>query len=392
MQMALRLAKRGISSIEPNPAVGAIVVKANQIIGRGYHKNFGGPHAEINALEDCRSLGVKPNGATMYVTLEPCCHYGKTPPCTEALIAAGLAKVVVAMVDPSDHAGGKGIEQLRQAGIEVQTGICEIEARLLNAPFVKYTTTGRCWVTLKWAQSLDGKLSWSEQNGERRWISNELSRRDAHKLRRRAQAILVGINTVITDDPLLTARPSRGRKATRIVMDSFLRTPLSCQLLATVESSPVIVFTSLRAIETNPRAAEEITSKGAELLSYPDMHGRSNLYFLLDELSRRGFTQLLVEGGPTILSSFLKENLADEVVVYIAPRILGAQGHAEIPGRLVELVQSVGLHHVDVGRFGDDVRLSGLTEKALSEITIEPSTATAAVSSLEGITEVTIDE
>ncbi len=392
MQMALRLAKRGISSVEPNPAVGAIIVKANQIIGRGYHKSFGGPHAEINALEDCRNLGVKPNGATMYVTLEPCCHHGKTPPCTEALISAGLAKVVVAMVDPSDHANGKGIEQLRQAGIEVQTGICETEARLLNAPFVKYTRTGRCWVTLKWAQSLDGKLSWAEQSGEQRWISNELSRRDAHKLRRRAQAILVGINTVITDDPLLTARPARGRKATRIVMDSFLRIPLGCQLLATVQSNPVIVFTSQRAIETNPRAAEEITRQGAELLGYPDMHGRSNLYFLLDELSRRGVTQLLVEGGPTVLSSFLKENLADEIVVYIAPRILGAQGRAEIPGRLTELAQSMGLHCVDVGRFGDDVRLSGLTEKALSEMTIEPSTVTAALSSLGDVTEVTINE
>ena len=392
MQMALRLAKRGISSVEPNPAVGAIIVKANQIIGRGYHKNFGGPHAEINALEDCRSLGVKPSGATMYVTLEPCCHYGKTPPCTEALISAGLAKVVVAMVDPSDHANGKGIEQLRQAGIEVQTGICETEAKLLNAPFIKYTTTGRCWVTLKWAQSLDGKLSWAEQSGEQRWISNELSRRDAHKLRRRAQAILVGINTVITDDPLLTARPARGRKATRIVMDSFLRIPLSCQLLATAESNPVIVFASQRAIETNPRAAEEITMKGAELLGYPDMHDRSNLYFLLDELSRRGVTQLLVEGGPTVLSSFLRENLADEIVVYIAPRILGAQGRAEITGRLAALAQSMGLHCVDVGRFGNDVRLSGLTEKTLNEITVESSAVVPALSSLGDVTEVTIDE
>lgn len=389
MQMALSLAKRGISSVEPNPAVGAIIVKANQIIGRGYHKNFGGPHAEINALEDCQGLGVKPSGATMYVTLEPCCHYGKTPPCTEALIAAGLAKVVVAMIDPSDHANGKGIEQLRQAGIEVQTGICETEARLLNAPFVKYTTTGRCWVTLKWAQSLDGKLGWAEPSGERRWISNELSRRDAHKLRRRAQAILVGINTVIADDPLLTARPARGRKPVRIVMDSFLRIPLSCQLLATAQSSPVIVFSSQHAIETNSRAAEEITRKGAELLGYPDMHGRSNLYFLLDELSRRGINQLLVEGGPTVLSSFLKENLADEIMVYIAPRILGAQGRAEITGRMAELAQSMSLHCVDVARFGDDVRLSGLTEKALSEITVEPAAAIPALSSLGDLT---IDE
>ncbi len=391
MQMALRLARRGISSVEPNPAVGAVIVKANQIIGRGYHKNFGGPHAEINALEDCQSLGVKPNGATMYVTLEPCSHYGKTPPCTEALISAGLAKVFVAMIDPTDHANGKGIEQLRDAGIEVQTGLCETEAKLLNAPFVKYATTGRSWVTLKWAQSLDGKLSWAEQSAGRRWISNELSRRDAHKLRRRAQAILVGINTVIADDPLLTARPARGKKTTRIVMDSFLRIPLDCQLLATVESSPVIVFTNRRSIEINAWAAEEITKKGAKLLGYPDMHGRSNLYFLLDELSRRGIAQLLVEGGPTLLSSFLKENLADEIVIYIAPRILGAQGRAEIAGRLAELAQSVGLHHVDVGRFGNDVRLSGLTERALSEIAVE-SSGSGATPMLSSLGDVCVDE
>jgi diaminohydroxyphosphoribosylaminopyrimidine deaminase / 5-amino-6-(5-phosphoribosylamino)uracil reductase len=370
MQMALRLARRGISSVEPNPAVGAVIVKANQIIGRGYHMKFGGPHAEINAIEDCQSLGVKPHGATMYVTLEPCSHYGKTSPCTQALISAGMAKIFVAMIDPSDHANGKGIEQLRQAGIEVETGLCETEARLLNAPFVKYATTGKCWVTLKWAQSLDGKLSWAKQGGGRRWISGELSRRDAHRLRRRAQAILVGVNTVIADDPLLTARPSRGTRAARIVMDSFLRIPLGCQLLATVDSSPVIVYTNRRALATNRVAAEEIADRGAELLGYPDMQSRSNLHFLLDELSRRGIAQLLVEGGPTVLSSFVKENLADEIVVYIAPKILGAQGGVEIAGRLAELAECVGLYHVDVGRFGDDVRLSGLTEQAFSEITL----------------------
>lgn len=386
MQMALRLARRGIGSVEPNPAVGAVIVKANQIIGRGYHKSFGGPHAEINALRDCQSLGVKPSGATMYVTLEPCSHYGKTPPCTEALISAGLAKVSVAMIDPSNHASGKGLEQLRRAGIEVEAGVCETEARLLNAPFVKYTTTGRCWVTLKWAQSLDGKLAWTGNGDEKRWLSNELSRRDAHRLRRRAQAMLVGINTVIADDPLLTARPSRGKKVARIVLDSFLKIPLGCQLLATVQSSPVIVYASQHAIETNRRVAEEIAGKGAELLGYPDMHGRSNLYFLLDELSRRGITQLLVEGGPTVLSSFLKENLADEIVIYIAPRILGAQGAAEIAERLAELAKSVDLHHVDIGRFGGDVRLSGLTEKALHEIAVEPSRVIPALWSLGDLT------
>jgi len=359
MIAALKLARRGIGSVEPNPAVGAVIVKDNRVIGKGYHKQFGGPHAEINALEDCTRSGVEPHGATMYVTLEPCCHQGKTGPCTQALISAGLARVVVAMVDPSKHAGGKGIEQLRQAGIEVRTGLCETEARWLNAPFVKYAATGQCWVTLKWAQSIDGKLAWAG-NGEQRWLSNELSRKDVHKLRRRAQAILVGIHTVLADDPLLTARPSKGKKATRIVLDNHLRIPPDCQLLQTAKKSPATIVTRQHAIEANPRVAEQVKKKGAELLVCPGTPDRSNLVFLLDELSHRGISHLLVEGGPTVLTSFIKENLADEIIVYIAPKILGAQGSAEIAKPMAELAKSVSLVHVDIQRFGDDVRLSGL--------------------------------
>ncbi len=372
MQTALKLAQRGISSVEPNPAVGAIITKANQIIGKGWHKKFGGPHAEINALEDCQSLGVKPKGATMYVTLEPCSHQGKTGPCIEAIISAELAKVVVAMTDPSEHAGGKGIEQLREAGIQVETGICESEARLLNAPFVKYVTTGKCWVTLKWAQTLDGKVAWTDPSAEQRWISNSQSRRDVHKLRRRAQAILVGVNTVIADNPLLTARPSKGKKATRIVMDNFLRIPPDCQLVETAAKSPVVVFTRQESARENPQMAEELTNKGVELLACPDTQGGSNLYFLLDQLSNRGITQLLVEGGPTILTSFLKEDLADEIFVYVAPKILGGRGGAGITGPMAGLSEAVGLQNVEVTTFGDDVRLSGLTEKAARDISTPP--------------------
>ena len=372
MEMALRLAKRGISSVEPNPAVGAIIIKANQIIGRGWHKMFGGPHAEIIALQDCRTLGVTPNGATMYVTLEPCSHQGKTGPCTEAIISAGISTVFVAMTDPSEHASGRGIEQLRRAGIEVHTGICEARARMLNAPFVKYTTTGRCWVTLKWAQSIDGKVAWADGIDDRRWISNEHSRRDAHKLRRRVQAILVGINTVIADDPLLTARPNKGKKTARIVMDSFLRIPPDCRLLESIDESPVMIFTSQQTVRTNPHVVQELSEKGAELFTYPDTHGRSNLHFLLAELSDRGISQLLVEGGPTVLTSFLKENLADEIIVYIAPKILGSQSSIGITRPMAELSQTVGLYNVEVERFGDDVRFRGLTEKAIDEISSVP--------------------
>ena len=371
MHVALRLAARGVGSVEPNPAVGAVIVKDGQVAGKGWHKKFGGPHAEINALEDCKTHSVSPQGATMYVTLEPCCHYAKTPPCTDAIIAAGLAKVVVATVDPSEHANGKGIQQLRNAGIDVQKGVCETEARLLNAPFIKFATTGRCWVILKWAQTIDGKLAWNEPRPSGSgWISNEQSRKDAHKLRRRAGGILVGINTVIADDPLLTPRPGRGKKPTRIVLDSSLRIPLDCKLLATAKKAPVLILTSAKAVQSNPEIAQQISRKGAELLIWPNTQGRSNLQFLLDELSKRGVQQLLVEGGPTVINSFLKGQLADEIYVYIAPKILGSSGSAGITEPMAELTKAVCLHYVDIKCFGDNVRLTGLSEKALRGLSI----------------------
>jgi len=390
MQAALKLAKRGIGLVEPNPAVGAVIIKANQIIGRGWHKKFGGPHAEISAMEDCKTLGISPQGAVMYVTLEPCSHQGKTAPCTEAIIKAGLAKVVVATIDPSEHASGRGIEQLRNAGIAVETGVCEEEAKLLNAPFIKFAATGRCWTILKWAQTIDGKMAWADKTGGRKWISNELSRKDVHKLRRRVGAILVGINTVIADDPLLTARPvrslhrgsasspeglpsngarpDRGKKLIRVVLDSNLRIPLDCKLLATAGKEPVLILTTEGAVQSELEKSDKITRKGPELLPVPAIYSGSNLNFLLEQLSKRGIAQLLVEGGPTVISSFLKENLADEIRVYISPRILGGSGSVDISEPMAELTVGISLHHVDIKRLGDDVCISGLTKGALSEL------------------------
>jgi len=366
MNAALRLARRGIGSVEPNPAVGCIIIKANQIIGKGWHKKFGEIHAEINAIEDCKTLGATPQGATMYVTLEPCCHQGKTGPCTKAIIDAGLAKVVVAAIDPSKHNNGKGIEQLRNAGIEVTTGICETEAKLLNAPFIKFASTGRCWVILKWAQSIDGKLAYAGSGtgleAVPRWISNELSRKNAQNLRRRAGAILVGINTVLADDPLLTVRPSRGKKPLRIVLDSSLRIPLNCKLLRTAKKSPVLILSGQQAVQANPQIVERIVKKGAEVLACPDTQGQSNLYFLVDELGKRGITQLLVEGGPTVLASFLKERLADEINVYISPKILGVRGSASIAESLAQLTDIVNFRCIDTKRFGDDICLTGFSD------------------------------
>jgi diaminohydroxyphosphoribosylaminopyrimidine deaminase/5-amino-6-(5-phosphoribosylamino)uracil reductase len=366
MQSALKLAEKGISTVEPNPAVGCVIVKAGQVIGKGYHKKFGGPHAEVNAIEDCRTIGVTPEGGTLYVTLEPCRHQGKTGPCTEAIINAKIARVIAATVDPSEHASGKGLEQLRQAGIEVEVGLCEQEARLLNAPFFKHVITGKCWVVLKWAQSIDGKLAYAGPSSEKRWITNEASRSDAHKLRRRAGAILVGINTVLADDPLLTPRPSQGRKPLRVVLDGQLRIPLECQLLRTTKTGPVLIYTHQAAVDAHPPLAGQIRDKGAEVLVYEGDGKMPDLRFLLDTLGQRGVQQVLVEGGPHVAASFLREALVDEICVYIAPKVLGSAGTADIGEPMAGLDRVIGLHHVQSKAFGEDVRISGRLENGVA--------------------------
>lgn len=371
MKMALKLADRGIGFVEPNPAVGAIIIKGDQIVGRGWHKKFGGPHAEIDALEDCKSLGVNPKGGMMYVTLEPCCHHGKTAPCTDAIIKAGLTKVIVAMADPSSHADGKGIGQLRDAGIEVEVGMCQTQAQLLNAPFIKFTRSGQCWVILKWAQSLDGKMAWSQRSEGQRWISNEKSRTDVGNLRRRVQGILVGIETVLADDPLLTARPAREESLTRIILDRRLRIPLDSELLTTAGQTPVLIATTAQSVQNNPQLAEQIAQTGAQLLIIDTEREKLNLNVLLNELSKRNIAQLLVEGGAKVISSFLTAKLVDELCVYIAPKILGGKGAVDITAALAQLTETVGLHNVSIKVFGDNIRIAGLTEKAVKRIQSE---------------------
>ncbi len=359
MQIALRLARRGLGLVEPNPAVGAVIVKNGRIIGSGWHKKFGGPHAEINALEDCKKQGGNPKGATMYVTLEPCCHYGKTGPCTDAIIAAKLKRIVVATLDLSEHANGKGIRLLRKAGLKVDVGECEAEARILNAPFFKFFLTGKPWVTLKWAQSIDGKLA----ADRRRWISCKQSRMDAHKLRRRVGAILAGINTVLKDDPLLTPRPGLGKKPLRIVLDNRLRIPLDCKLLKTASDVPLLIVTKAVTLRVKPKRAKQIIDRGAEILGYPA--SGSNLKFLLIQLSKRGVQHLLVEGGPTVIGSFLKQDLADEIIIYVSPKIIGGCGGADIADGLAGPDNTLQLHRVQLNFIGDDLRITGLTRNGL---------------------------
>jgi len=367
MRKALRLARRGVGSVEPNPAVGCVIVKNDRIIGEGWHRKYGGPHAEINALEDCQSKGSNPRGATLYVTLEPCCHQGKTPACTDAIIKAGISEVVVAMVDPSKHADGRGIEILRDSGIEVRTGVCGREAKELNAPFIKFAVTGSTWVIVKWAQSIDGKLAYTEDIDER-WISGEQSRRDAHKLRRRVQGILVGIGTVLTDAPLLTPRPSRGRKPLRIVLDSNLRIPVDCRLLSTTGKGPVWVVTTKRAMREKAEVVQKIIEKEAEVVGVAEKNGRCDLKGVLAKLSEFGMQQLLVEGGPRVIRAFIEEGLIDEFCIYIAPLILGKAGGADMLISGGGLFDGSDLKNVNIRRFGDDVRITGLSVAGATRI------------------------
>ena len=362
MQIALRLAKRGLGAVEPNPAVGAVLVKDGRVIGRGWHKKFGGPHAEIEALADCKKKGNDPAGATMYVTLEPCCHYGKTPPCTDAIIKAKIGKVIAAAVDPSKHTNGRGLKLLRSAGINILVGVCEKEAKLLNAPFLKFASTGQCWVILKWAQSKDGKMAWAEKG--RKWISSSASRRDVHKIRQRVQAILVGIETVLSDDPLLTVRPDKGKQPLRIVLDTDLRIPLNCRLLKTVKKAPLLIVLGRNA---NPEKRKKLTEKGAEVLIVPMKNGQSDLAYLLKRLSKRGITQLLVEGGAKVITSFLKQHLADQVVIYISPKVFGEKGAVQISPEMAKLVRKGNLYYRQVKKFAGDVRITGLIRQIVKQ-------------------------
>ncbi len=324
MLRALKLAGRGRGAVEPNPMVGAVIVRerGEKILGEGYHGHFGGQHAEIEALASARQAGENVTGATMYVTLEPCCHHGKTPPCTEAVIRAGLSRVVVAMKDPDEKVSGGGLEQLREAGLDVTVGTCGREVRKLLGAYVKLRTQARPWVICKWAQTADGYLSLPASDG--RWISGEASRRRVHELRARCDGILVGLGTVRTDDPLLTNRNSSGEGAqpVRVVLDSALRIPPNCQLIRTAHQSLVNVAATEEAVGANPKAACVLREAGVEILQTPPARGGVRLESLLDEFGRREWTYLLVEGGRRVLESFVSTGLADELMVFVSPKTL----------------------------------------------------------------------
>ena len=363
MLEALELAARGFGAVEPNPMVGCVIFKDDKVIGRGWHKQFGGAHAEINALADCcRGHSFDSHGASMCVTLEPCCHQGKTAPCTEAIIAAGISRVYIAMIDPSDKVAGKGIEQLKSAGVEVRVGLCEKLAEKLNPAFIKYSKTHRPWVILKWAQTIDGKLDGARP--EHKCISGEMSRKDVHKTRRSCQAILVGINTVVADDPLLTARPDKGKKLLRVVLDNELEIPVESQLLNTVEQGDVLIVTTEDAFRAKQQKVEQIVNKGAKIFTAKsDSAGFCDLDDVLLELGRRGVQRLLVEGGREVIGAFLKNDLADELNIYIAPKIYGSKGRIDISDTLAGIDLADEFLDVQTGLFDNDVKIRAILKK-----------------------------
>jgi diaminohydroxyphosphoribosylaminopyrimidine deaminase/5-amino-6-(5-phosphoribosylamino)uracil reductase len=315
MRRAIELAEQGRGHVEPNPLVGAVVVRDGQQVGEGWHEKFGAAHAEVNALAQA---GAAAKGATLYVTLEPCCHHGKTPPCTDALIRAGIARVVVAMADPFPQVAGQGAAQLRAAGIKVDIGVCANQARRQNAPYLKLVQTGRPYVHAKWAMTLDGKIA--TKTGDSKWISNESSRRIVHELRGRMDGILVGVGTVFADDPLLTARPPGPRVATRVVVDTKGRIAPTSQLVQTARHVPTIIATTQDVASLSP-----LTDAGCEVLTLPpDYEGKPNLESVLDELGRRRWTNLLVEGGAAVFGKLFDRRLVDEVHLFIAPKLTGS--------------------------------------------------------------------
>ena len=335
MRRALELAERGLGKVEPNPPVGAVIVDdTGKILGEGWHQEFGGPHAEIHALN---AAGDAARGATLFVTLEPCCHFGKTPPCSRAVIQAGIRQVVVAMKDPAKHVNGGGIRELIEAGIDVESNLLEREAQRLTAPFVQLMTNGRPWFHAKWAMTLDGKIA--SRCGESKWITNESSRAIVHQLRGRMDAVLVGIGTVLADDPLLTARPPGPRIANRIILDSQARLPLNSQLVQTLAQAPVIAIVSQKAPADRTEALQKA---GVEVLAIEsDANGRPSFVALSEELGRRRMTNILVEGGSEVHGALFDANLIDEVHAFIAPKLIGGKGAASpISGLGLELMSN----------------------------------------------------
>lgn len=353
MRRALALARRGLQGVSPNPMVGAVLVRRGKVIAEGYHRRFGGPHAEVEAL---RRAGDA-RGADLYVTLEPCGHYGKTPPCAAAILAAGVRRVIYGASDPNPETAGRGPRALRAAGLEVVRGFLEKECVSLNAPYFYWRETGLPWVILKWAMTLDGKIATG--SGESQWITGEEARAQAHALRRRVDAVMVGTRTLLRDDPLLLPKPARGRTPVRVILDRRGRLPLSLRLLGVPAQSGDGPRLYVAGPDASDRRLRELASRGLEILRLKA--NEWGLLRLLRELGRRGISQLLVEGGSALLGSFVAARSAQEVAAFVAPRLLGgrdALGAVGGPG-LEALARTPWLERPGLKRLGRDILIQG---------------------------------
>jgi diaminohydroxyphosphoribosylaminopyrimidine deaminase/5-amino-6-(5-phosphoribosylamino)uracil reductase len=355
MKRALRLARRGKTS--PNPMVGAVVIHEGRIVGEGFHPKAGEPHAEVFAL---RAAGELAKGADLYVILEPCCHQGRTPPCTDAVIQSGVKRVFAAMQDPNPEVGGKGFEILRRAGIEVQAGLMESEARGLNEAYIKRVTTGLPFVLWKAAMTLDGKIA--TRTGDSRWVTGEAARRYVHKLRAEADAVMVGIGTVLADDPQLTVRDGEmGRwgdgvkNPVRVVIDSQGRTPVDAKVVN--GEAPTIIIMGRKACEEK---LDQLWTAGVKVLCVQDVEGGVDLGYSMAELGKMGINRILLEGGGELAASMLAEGLVDKGLVFIAPKIVGGRdAKTPVEGKGVELMrEALPTSEFKVRRFGNDIALA----------------------------------
>ncbi len=346
MAQALRLAEQGLTSTSPNPRVGCVLVKDEKIIGSGWHQRAGEPHAEVYALHEA---GEAAQGATAYVTLEPCAHQGKTPPCADALIAARVACVVVAVQDPNPLVAGKGIAKLRAAGITVECGLMEVAARELNVGFFARMTRGTPWLRSKIAMSLDGRTALA--NGVSQWITGDAARRDVQHWRARSCAVLTGISTILADDAQLNVRDiETSRQPLRVVLDSQLRMPFTAKIL----SGGVLIYTATQ----DEKKRTELEKCGATVVVSPNQNGQVDLAAMLQDLAQRGFNEVLVEAGNILNGALLRAELVDELLLYLAPQLLGdmARGMASL-GELTQLNQRVELQWQDVRQVGNDLRV-----------------------------------
>lgn len=359
MHMALELAVKALGRTSPNPLVGAVVVRDGQVVGSGYHARAGTPHAEVHAL---REAGGKAKGATLYVTLEPCCHHGRTGPCTEAVIKAGIAKVVVAMRDPNPKVAGNGVKILQNAGITVETGVLEEQSRRLNEVFIKYISTKLPFVILKTAMSLDGKIATA--GGESQWITGPESRAMAHLLRDRCDAILVGVGTVLADNPSLTTRlpDGGGKDPVRVVLDSRAGTPVEARIITQKSQAPTIIAATSGAPREKLRL---LSDAGAQIMQLPAGVNGVSLPELLRRLGEQEITCLLVEGGAGVNGSFIEQNLVDKVFWFVAPKIIGGRSAPGPVGGagITALADAMKLSDISLHRLGEDICIEGRVQK-----------------------------